>query len=115
MNQPAYQLVSATRPVSERRQPRVAVALTAWVEPDDAVQFEAVVVNLGQGGAFIQASPPLEYGTRLWLHLQLDPADAEVLRLPAIVRWCNAEGFGVQFLELGARATYAIGALVNAR
>jgi hypothetical protein len=115
MTQLAYKLDSATRPVSERRQPRIAIELAVWVELGNGAHFEARTVNLGLGGAFIETAPPPSYGEHVWLHLRLNPGDAEVLRLPAIVRWTSEHGFGVQFLELGARATYAIGALVNPR
>lgn len=71
-----------------------------------------MAANVGLGGAFIEG-PALAYGEELVIHLPL-PGVAEALRLGAVVRWSNGEGFGVQFLEMGAKETHAISALVAA-
>lgn len=115
MKQSAYNVASAAPPITERRQPRIPIELPAVIELGDGERrVEAVIVNLGLGGAFIQSSPPLTYGTQIHIHLQL-AAGEEVRRLPAVVRWSNAWGFGVQFRELGARDTHAISAIVTSR
>ena len=115
MKQSAYHLASALPPVTERRQPRIPIELPAVIElGEGASQTQALIVNLGLGGAFIQAEPPLSYGTQIHIHVQLAPGE-ELLRLPAVVRWNNAWGFGVQFLQLGARDTHSISAVVTSR
>jgi hypothetical protein len=97
----------------ERRQPtRVPVELPLVVEHAGG-QFRAVARNLGLGGAFIEADQAPAYGTRVAVLIEL-PGTAELSSLPAVVRWQNADGFGVQFLQLGAHATYALSALTTA-
>jgi hypothetical protein len=75
-------------------------------------ELEAVAVNLGLGGVFVEGAQSLDYGTRVELRIAL-PSLNEPSRLPGVVRWCSAEGLGIQFLELGARETHAIGTLVR--
>jgi len=60
---------------------------------------------------FIEADVRLGYGVRVDVVLQLPGINA-ASRLPAIVRWGNDFGFGVQFLQLGARETHALAGLV---
>ena len=104
---------------SRRAQPRVPVNLAVVVVAGER-ELEAVAVNLGLGGVFVEASQSLDYGTRIELRIAL-PSLNEPSRLPGVVRWCGAQadnasnklGFGVQFLELGARETHAISALVR--
>ena len=53
--------------------------------------------NIGVGGAFVitQLAQPL--GTALALELVLPTTD-QVFTLPAVVRWTDAHGMGVQFV-----------------
>ncbi len=60
---------------------------------------------------FIAADAVLDYAVRVELLVQL-PGIHEPSRLPGVVRWSDGSGFGVQFLELGARETHALAALV---
>lgn len=96
---------------SRRGQARALVNLPLVIRAN-ARHFEAVAVNLGLGGVFVEASQSLEYGTRIEVCIAL-PSLTEPAHLPGIVRWCSASGFGVQFLELGARETHGISALVT--
>lgn len=91
---------------------RVSVNLPVVVE-HGAARIQAVAVNLGLGGVFILASPALPYGEQLHVLVQL-PGLAGPSRLPAVVRWSDQGGFGVQFQQLGARETHAIGVTVAA-
>jgi hypothetical protein len=75
-------------------------------------ELEAVAANLGLGGVFVEGAQDLDYGTRVELRIAL-PSLNEPSRLPGVVRWCSAGGLGIQFLELGARETHAIGTLVR--
>lgn len=67
----------------------------------------AQVVNVSVGGMFLNSAEVLQFGEELTIELELPRARAP-LRLPAIVRWTLAEGFGVQFGLLGARDTHAL-------
>lgn len=98
-------------PESRRRAPRVPVNVWVTVE-HEGTYFDAFAANVGVGGALVETSTVLPYGARLVLHLPL-PNVAEVLRLPGIVRWNSQSGFGIQFLELGAKETHAISVLVQ--
>jgi Tfp pilus assembly protein PilZ len=73
--------------------------------------LHATAINLGVGGVFVQLQPVPDYGAQVVVVIQL-PALNEAARLRGVVRWSNANGFGVQFSSLGARETYALGKLV---
>ena len=69
--------------------------------------FEAQARDISLGGMFVFHDQPLPFGAELTIVIELPHAKSP-LRLPAVVRWSNAEGFGVQFGLLGAVATHAI-------
>ena len=98
--------------VERRRPTRLPVNLPLTVE-HTAGRFQAVALNLGLGGVFIEANIQLAYGTEIVVLLQL-PGTNEPTPLPGLVRWQRADGFGVQFLELGARATYTLSVFMAA-
>jgi hypothetical protein len=95
---------------TRRAQARVPVRIPVVIE-HGALYLDAVVVNVGLGGAFVEVHPPLAYGTTVNVLIQL-PELTRASRLAGVVRWNNASGCGVQFLQLGARETYAISLLV---
>lgn len=98
--------------VSRRGEPRVPVALNVSVTCE-AGPFDGSIVNIGVGGAFIEAAQRMSYGTRVELAMKL-PGLQQPSLVPAVVRWSSEVGFGVQFQELGARETHAISGLVSA-
>ena len=73
--------------------------------------FHAIAVDLGVGGMFVEASATPAFGVKIVIVVEL-PGAPRRARLPAIVRWINERGFGVQFLALGARETHALSELV---
>lgn len=97
---------------TKRSSVRLALELPVIIERAQG-QAEGVTRNVGLGGAFIDATEPLLYDERirLWLPLQ----GTEVLAcVPSVVRWFDPNGFGVQFLELGASEAYALTQLMRA-
>ena len=93
---------------SRRRAPRVVANIWVTIErTSPGSRFDAVAANLGLGGAFIESEPSLSYGETVVVHLPL-PGLPEALALTAVVRWKNDAGFGVQFLEMGAKETHAL-------
>ena len=64
------------------------------------------------GGMYLETSEAVVFGEQLSLQLTL-PGSPTAMTLPAVVRWTDATGFGVQFGLLGARETYAISQLVR--
>jgi hypothetical protein len=89
------------------------VPINVWVTVEhEGTYFDAFAANVGLGGALVETSTVLPYGAALVLHLPL-PHSAEVLRLRGVVRWNSQSGFGIQFLELGAKETHAISELVK--
>lgn len=68
--------------------------------------------DISLGGMFIYASEQPAFGTKLIVSALL-PGIAGECKLPAIVRWTNKDGFGVQFGLLGARETHAIAKLIR--
>lgn len=69
------------------------------------------IVNIGLGGAFVEAQPAPLYAERVVLVARF-PGYAEPLRLAGTVRWSDANGFGVQFEALGAREAHTISRLM---
>lgn len=53
--------------------------------------------NIGTGGAFIDSPLPQPIGAELVLELRLPTTD-QTFVLPAIVRWVDEDGMGVQFV-----------------
>lgn len=99
-------------PPHERRALRVPINLPV-VLVHAGSRFDVVAANLSLGGVFVEPSLGLSYGNRVELTLQ-PPEVRELVRLPGVVRWTNASGFGVQFQQLGARETHALSMLMTA-
>jgi hypothetical protein len=98
-------------PESRRRVPRVPANVWVTIE-HEGTYFDAFAANVGLGGALVETQTLLPYGASMVMHLQL-PTSPEVLRLRGIVRWNSQTGFGIQFLELGAKETHAISTWVS--
>ena len=95
---------------TRRAQPRVPVQIPVVIE-QGALYLDAVAVNLGLGGMLVEARPPLPFGSSVTVLIQL-PELTRATRLAGVVRWNSASGCGIQFLQLGARETYAISLIV---
>jgi hypothetical protein len=98
-------------PPPKRRSQRVPIDLPVVIERAGA-QFDGRTLNLGLGGAFIQTAEKLAYGEQVELWLAL-PEVALLCPLRSVVRWTSNFGFGVQFLEVGAREVFALNELMN--
>lgn len=98
-------------PQPKRRSPRVPIDLPVVIERAGA-QLNGRTVNVGLGGAFIETAEKLAYGEQVHLWLAL-PELALLCPLRSVIRWTSDNGFGVQFLEVGARELYALNALMN--
>jgi hypothetical protein len=70
--------------------------------------------NLSLGGAYIETTEPVAYGTQVSVFLHL-PGLAGEARFEATVRWTKRDGMGVQFGLVGARETHALTLLLGAR
>jgi hypothetical protein len=91
----------------DRRQAvRRAISLTVRVEGPGA-EIAAEAIDLGLGGMFVKASETFPYAAEVSILFDRSEIGIE-LRLPAIVRWVTAHGFGMQFGRLGARETRAL-------
>lgn len=94
---------------TRRTQPRVPVQIPVVIE-HGALFLDAIAVNLGLGGVFVETHAPLDYGTSVSVVVQL-PGLTRTSRLVGVVRWSNTSGCGIQFLQLGASETYAISSM----
>lgn len=113
MIKPTNAIVNQNPPTtwkSRRTQPRQPLSVPIVVEHATGA-FNALTINVGPGGMFIEADAVLPYAVPVEILVQL-PGIPEPSRLPAVVRWSNESGFGVQFLQLGARETHALASLV---
>lgn len=95
----------------QRRHHRIPIRLGVTCIPGDGEPFEGAVKDISVGGMFIHAERKPTFGSLVTL--VLEGVVARQLRLPAVVRWSDKDGFGVQFGLLGAYATHAIVDLVK--
>lgn len=96
---------------TKRSSIRVPLELPVIIERAQG-RADGVTLNVGLGGAFINSAEPLVYDerVRLWLPLH---GTAALSCLPSVVRWFDTNGFGVQFLELGAVEAHALTQLMR--
>jgi len=98
--------------VDKRSHPRVPLHVAVLCEWNTGERTSGHARDIGGGGMFIEAAEQPAFGAALTVVLQL-PGALEAQRLPAVVRWTTADGFGVQFGLLDARTTYAISQLLR--
>ena len=90
----------------QRKHHRVPVSLLVTCVPKEGEAFDGSVKDISLGGMFVECEQRLVFGSNVTLVLR--GVAARELRLPAVVRWADPHGFGVQFGLLGAYATHAI-------
>ena len=95
----------------QRKHHRIPVQIGVTCIPGDGETFEGSVKDLSLGGMFVECDVRPVFASKLTLVLR--GVAARELRLPAVVRWSERHGFGVQFGLLGAYATHAILDLVK--
>lgn len=97
-------------PIKRRASTRDSVDLAASIEAfGDAANLR--ISNLSLGGAFVRHHRPLFVGQRVRLSFLLPGWG--VLDAPALVRWKNDEGVGVQFQSLRAGEIWALNAYLK--
>ena len=96
----------------KREHKRVPLDCPIRCELSDVSTIDARAKDISLGGMFVFSDQPPPFGAELTIVAQL-PHSKGPLRLPAVVRWSNSEGFGVQFGLLGAVATHAITTLCS--
>jgi hypothetical protein len=69
--------------------------------------------DVSVGGAFIESSGHPPFGSKVTMVMSA-PGQGD-LRVSAIVRWTQPDGFGVQFQLLGAKETYVIARLMRGK
>lgn len=95
----------------QRKYHRVPVSFRVTCIDEEEESFEGSVKDISFGGLFVECETQPAFGAKVTLVLA--GVAARELRLPAVVRWSEARGFGVQFGLLGAYATHAIVDLVK--
>lgn len=68
--------------------------------------------DISLGGMFVESQEVPAFGAELTIVVRLPGTSADA-RLPGVVRWTEASGFGVQFGLLGARETHDIANLLK--
>lgn len=97
----------------KRKHPRAPCNLfVSCTLPGSDAPVEGTAKDIGPGGMFIECVAMPKFGESIEISVKLPGLDAES-RLPAVVRWSTASGFGVQFGFLGARDTHAITQLMK--
>lgn len=97
----------------KRSHARAKVCLAVSCELPDGTLLPGEGRDLSLGGMFVAAVTQLPFNSKVTVIVEL-PGGARPSRLPAIVRWSTAEGFGVQFGLLGAVETHLITKLLRA-
>jgi hypothetical protein len=95
----------------QRKHQRIPVSFEIICILGDGAEFEGSARDISLGGMFVESQKELTFGTPVSLVLR-GVATREV-RVPAIVRWAEPKGFGVQFGLLGAYATHVLVDLVK--
>ena len=95
----------------KRQHPRTPVTLPLVVIGPDGARTEGSCRDMSLGGMFLETTATFPFGTAITLALTLPNLGAT--EIPAIVRWTEQGGFGVQFGLLGARQTHELSALIN--
>jgi hypothetical protein len=95
----------------QRKHHRVPVHLGVTCIGAGGEAIEGSVKDISLGGMFVETEKQLPFASDVTLVLK--GVAARELRLPAVVRWSEKHGFGVQFGLLGAYATHAIVDLVK--
>jgi hypothetical protein len=93
------------------RKPHVRVRLPVGVVLGSS-ECGALAKDLGLEGAFIETFDEPDVGDLAEVVVRHPIVDRE-LRLPAVVRWVTANGFGVEFVRLDDRARRAVEALAR--
>lgn len=96
----------------KRSHPRVTLDADLVCVLPDGSEIQGRAKDISIGGLFVFTSSPVAFGTAVQVKLRLPPGRQEFV-LPAVVRWTNPEGFGLQFGLLGARETHAISQLLR--
>lgn len=92
-----------------RKQHRYCLHPSAAFSVGDGPLVPAHCRDISLGGAFLEAPVRPPFGARLRVHIWVE--GSEQIVVDSTVRWTGAEGFGVQFGVMGARATHALVAL----
>jgi hypothetical protein len=98
--------------VEKRGHPRASIDAQVTCQRPDGTAFVAKAKDISMGGMYLEAQESLHFGEPLTLEFLIVGARAAV-KLPAVVRWTDPTGFGVQFGLLGARETHAISEVVR--
>ena len=96
----------------QRKHHRVPIRFEVTCVANDASSFAGTGRDISIGGMYLESTEPVAFGTELTIEVSL-PRTKAALRLPAVVRWIDKAGFGVQFGLLGARETHAISQLIR--
>jgi type IV pilus assembly protein PilZ len=95
----------------QRKTPRVAADFAVEIETAGG-SSRGWAVDIGLGGMFIETDQAPSYASSVVVTIA-DPLTPHPIRVPAVVRWTTARGFGVQFGLLGVRETFALLALTS--
>ncbi|MES1183267.1 MAG: PilZ domain-containing protein [Myxococcales bacterium] len=107
-------MVSAQRAprIDKRSHQRAPIEIAVVCERQDGSSIGGTARDIGIGGMFIESNEQPDYAEPVVIVGRLPGARHDV-RLPGVVRWSKANGFGVQFGSLGAQETHAILSLVK--
>jgi type IV pilus assembly protein PilZ len=98
--------------VEKRGHPRATIDAQVTCRRPDGTSFEARGKDISMGGMYMETTEAVVFGESLSLQLTLT-GSRTAMTLPAVVRWTDPRGFGVQFGLLGARETHAISQLIR--
>lgn len=96
-----------------RTHSRLAYETDIVLITEDQKEHTGHMVNISRGGALVQVSCTLDYGSEVVLRFNL-PGIPDKCNIPCIARWIDAErGSGLQFKQLRPIEVWALNKLIH--
>jgi hypothetical protein len=92
---------------NRRKHTRIAVDLKGSLRTAAGVEHACQLINLSIGGALVATETNDQVGDEVELHVALGDK-GQSIAAKATVRWTGQQSLGLQFMPMGARATYLI-------
>jgi len=97
----------------QRTHSRLAYETDIVIVTEDQKEHTGRMVNLSRGGALVQVSCSLDYGSKVTLCFNL-PGIPDKCEIPCITRWIKSEhGTGLQFKQLRPIEVWALNKLMH--
>lgn len=103
----------------QNRHVRFPVRLAVRYGTGNPVNYSSFVLNMNQGGVFIETDKPLEVGSRIVMHFYIPPEVKLLGEFEGQVVWANAQnvnkagGMGIKFISYTQESMKQLEALLE--